>query len=149
MNRHRDGVARREDRHLSLDTVSMNVAEERYLREQLTERETPEVLFDRQWARELMSRVLTLLGERYAVRGRSEVFHALRPALLSGGSLRGGQVEELSVKLGISPGTVRITHNRFLIRYRSLLEKEVAQTVAGPEEVKGELEELMQIFAKR
>lgn len=149
INRHREGQARREDLHVSLDEVSLDDAGERYLREQLIESETPEVQFDRQWARELMNRVLGQLRERYAARGRLELFRALRPALLSGGSLRGGEVEELSRKLELSPGTVRVAHNRLLGRFRTLLEKEVVQTVDHPDDVKAELEDLMSFFARK
>jgi DNA-directed RNA polymerase specialized sigma24 family protein len=149
-SRHRD--TQHELQHISLDNsaiFSLENLAQRYLNERFTDNDTPERVFERQWARELLNHVLQQLGEHYAKRGKSEIFNALRPTLLGGGSLRGEPVEALTKRLGMTPGMLRITKMRLLAKYKELLEKEVLRTVENKEDVRKEIEHLMSLFAKR
>ncbi len=148
-SRHRD--TQHERQLISLDhsaAFSLETAAQRYLSERFTDSDSPERVFERQWARELLNQVLQQLGEYYAKRGKSEIFNALRPTLLGGGSLRGEPVEALAERLGMTPGMLRITKMRLLTKYRELLEKEVLRTVEDKEDVRSEIEHLMSLFAK-
>lgn len=120
----------------------------RYRAERFPEHDTPERLFDRQWARELLTRVLNRLETQYAERGKSAVFATLGPVLQRGGNLREEDTAALAEALGLSGGALRVTHHRFLKDYRALLEEEVFQTVAAREEIQAEIDHLMTVFGK-
>jgi RNA polymerase sigma factor (sigma-70 family) len=105
---------------------------------------TPDKLYERQWAQALLDRVLTLLREEYAGAGKAEWF-----ALLSGTLSRPrgeAPYRELAVALGTTEGAVKMGVQRMRARYRALLRAEVAETVAGPEEIEGEIRHLFATF---
>ena len=120
--------------------------EERYAKERFSEGDTAERVFDRKWGHALMARVLARLREKCEERGKCEVFAALRPVLLSGGSLCGHDAAAIAAKLGMSEGTLRVSLNRHLQDYRAILEDEVLQTVEHPADVDAEIVHLMSVF---
>jgi len=120
----------------------------RYREERFPDHETPERLFDRQWARELMSRVLRRLEGEYAEREKGEIFAALMPVLERGGSLRDEDAPALAARLGVNASMLRTRLHRFLQDYRNLLEAEVLQTVTSREEVEAEVAHLQASFRK-
>ncbi len=122
--------------------------EARYREERFPDHETPERLFDRQWARELLTRVLHQLETQYIGRGKGAIFTALAPVLQRGGSLREEDAPALAARLGLSAGMLRTRLHRFLQEYRELLEAEVFQTVATREEVEAEIAHLQAAFRK-
>ncbi len=133
-NWHRDHAAQR--REESLDApLHGDEDERRYRAERFPDHETPERAFDRQWARELLTRVLRQLEAQYAGRGKSAVFTTLAPVLQHGGSLREADAPALAAQLGIGPSVLRTRLHRFLKDYRALLEAEVLQTVTSREEI--------------
>jgi RNA polymerase sigma-70 factor (ECF subfamily) len=144
-NWHRDHAARR----LEVGAPEQeNDDEIRYRTDRFSEQDTPERLFDRQWARELLTHVLQRLEAQYAERGKSAVFTALSPVLQRGGSLRGEDTGALAASLGQSETTLRKTLQRFLEDYRALLEAEVFLTVEHHEEVADEIRHLQAAFRK-
>jgi RNA polymerase sigma-70 factor (ECF subfamily) len=122
-------------------------AEDRYLQEQLTETDTPDLLYQRKWAAELMQAVLVRLRKQYELKKKLPLFEALRPVLLDGGSLREEGSATLAAQLGIKPGALRIGLMRLLEDYRKLLEEEILQTVRDREEARQEFRELMGLFS--
>lgn len=104
--------------------------------------DAPDRAFDRQWALALLDLVLRRLRQEYADCGRDDLFLALKD------TLSGGRSEipyrELGARLAMSEGAVKVAAHRLRQRYRELLREEIANTVAGPEEVE---EELRQLFA--
>ena len=102
--------------------------------------DTPDRAFDRQWALALLDVVLGRLRQEYSDSGRDDLFVALKD------TLSGGRAEipyrELGGRLGMSEGAVKVAAHRLRRRYRELLREEIANTVAGPEEVEEELREL-------
>jgi DNA-directed RNA polymerase specialized sigma24 family protein len=122
--------------------------ENRYRAEQFPEHDTPEQAFDRQWARELLTRVFGQLRAQYAARHKSAVFEVLSPVLLRGGSLRGEDFPVLASALGLSGGALRTAHHRLLHDYRALLEAEVFQSVSTRAEVDAEIGHLMTVFQR-
>jgi len=124
-------------------------AEERYLREQLTDQDTPDRLFARKWAQELLTRVLVRLRDDHRTRGKEALFSALKPVLISGGSLRDENSAALSASLGMTIVALRKALERMLDDYRDLLEEEVRQTVDEPSEVDEEISDLQTVFRQR
>ena len=121
---------------------------ERYDREIGTTSENPEVILDRRWAHELLSRVLATLRHAYADRGKERLFEVMLPILLAGGRLQRGQSATLATKLGMSEGAVRVALSRLLRDYRDTLEAAVSETVSSREEVPEEISYLLSLFSR-
>ena len=100
--------------------------------------ETPEVLFERRWALELLDRVLARLEAEHAG-DRAARFAALKPCL-SGSA--GRSYAELGTELNLSEAAVKVAVHRLRGRFRDLLKAEVADTVAAPGDVADELRTL-------
>ena len=127
------------------DILSLNVAEiEAALAPALADRVTPEVLFDRRWARTVMDRALTALATEYAVRDQAELFGRLKPALVDGD---GGGHAELGRALGLSEGAVAVALHRLRRRYRELVRHEVAQTAGSAADLEDELRHLRAVWS--
>ena len=138
----------RQRQELSTDAEQFTaVDEDRYLREKFDAQDTPDRVFERKWAQELMRRVFQQLGEDYAARGKSALFQALQPVILRGGSLRGEDPGALAASLEMQETALRMALSRLLRHYRTALEKEVRQTVDGEDEVAGELAYLRRLFS--
>lgn len=118
-------------------------AEQRYALEPRDEA-TPEVEFDRAWARELLAAVLHKLGESYRAAGKGAVFEALQSNLTGGGSDDYAAAESA---LGISAGAVRFAAFKLRERYREMLRAAILETVTSEEEAEEELAHLRGIFA--
>ena len=117
--------------------------EQRYEREMGSTIDSPDVAFDRRWCEELLQRVVRRLESEYAEKGKQELFAALLPVLVSGGSLRDHDSEELASKLSMTPGAVRAALLRLLRDYRGHLVGEVRQTVDARDDVEQEIACLM------
>jgi RNA polymerase sigma-70 factor (ECF subfamily) len=124
----------------SFDAVQ---AEERYAIEP-ADNLTPDRLFQRRWALDLLEQTLVALSEEYARQGKSALFAALRPFLGFGtGAVK--TYEELVTELGMPAGTLKNHVFRMRERWRELLFDRVAGTLNDPtaEEVRAELAELI------
>ena len=125
---------------LSLDWAA---AEKRFDLEPATQ-ESPDKLFEKQWALTLLSDVLTRLGREYQSEGKTEWFAALRQTLLG---LRESQpYAELAVKLGLSEGAIKVAVHRLRKRYRELIREEIAKTLEDAREVEAEMRDLFQVL---
>ena len=146
INRHRDERRRgadevsRDDERFALDPK----LEQRYERE--TASAPPDVLFDRQWCAQLLQRVLGHLEADYAEAGKRDLFAALTPVLMTGGSLRGHEPEAIAATLSMSEAALRTALSRMLRDYRKLLVAEVRQTVEAREDVDAEIAHLMSVM---
>ena len=74
-----------------------------------------------------------------------EVFARLEPGLSGLGTP--GVYAEWSATLGISEGAVRVVLHRLRRRIGQLLRDEIAQTVASPQEIDGEIRHLFMAIA--
>lgn len=146
-NRDTNRIKGREVHHELVD--AMAAAERRYRSDKSAHHESPDRLYDRQWASELMNHVLERLRGRYAGKGREPLFETLRPGLLNGGSLGGLNTAELARNLGISAGALRTAFHRLLDDYREELRLEILQTVENQALAKIEYDELIAIFSVR
>lgn len=115
-------------------------AEERYRLEPATD-ETPDRLFDRKWAWELMNQARQALRAEYTGAGKEDVFALLEPFLV------GGRDAELrtcvATTLGVSTGAVDVALHRLRKRYGEIVRELIAQTVAALEDVDTEIQHLM------
>ena len=126
---------------LSLD---FNVGEKRFLQEPQS-RETSEQQFERDWAVTLLEQVLGSLESEYESNGKGELFSALRPYLTP---YPEESYAEVSQKLGISPGAIKVSVHRLRARYRELLKAEIACTVVDREEIEDEIRKLFTTFER-
>lgn len=135
----RGAAARRGGRqlHFPLDFAE---AERAFAAERRHE-ETPDRLFDRKWAAIVLERALERLRGEYAASGKADVARALLPYLTESTDLR--SYRAVAADLGLSEGAVKVAVHRLRQRYGVILRAEVAETVAGEQEVDAELRELL------
>lgn len=100
--------------------------------------ETPEVLFDRQWAVQLLEVVHDRLRQEYDANNKQELYKQLKPLLVGAGPSQ----RELAKRLGMTEGAVKTAAYRMRTRYAQLLRQEIAETVEDPAEVDNEITHL-------
>jgi RNA polymerase sigma-70 factor (ECF subfamily) len=121
------------DRMVSIDADD---AENRYRFEPAHDL-TPDRLFDRVWAMTLLERVVGLLAEEYAAKGRANVFDRLKIVLVHGkGTV---PAAELAADLGTTAGAIDKSMHKLRRRYRTLLEQEIAATLDDPSDLDEEI----------
>jgi len=101
---------------------------------------TPDLLFQRDWALEVLSQVLSRLREEYVRRNSLALFEGLKNAMA--GELDAPSYAQLAQQLTTTPQAVKTAAHRLRARYREILRDEVAQTVADPALVDEEICEL-------
>lgn len=116
--------------------------EERYRFEPL-ETETPDQIFERDWAISLLDRVLSRLRDEFTQHGSPADFERLKLFLL-------GQSEvpyaELAREMGATEGGLKVAIHRLRKRYRIIFQTEIADTVADPAEVDSEIRFLFAVL---
>lgn len=128
-------------------TISFDAqdAEERYAIEPVEEA-TPQSLYEQAWAVAVLDQAMTLLETEYATAGKQTLFEHLAACLQ--GDRQDSTYAELGAKLAMSEGAVKVAVHRLRQRYRELLRASVANTVADPLEVDGELRHLMDVLSR-
>jgi RNA polymerase sigma-70 factor (ECF subfamily) len=124
---------------LSLDAAA---AEQRYLREPVGGLD-PEKLYMRRWALVTIERALAALRAEYAAGDakKARELEAVMPALL--GEPPAGGYDALAARLGTTPGALRTA----AARWRQLLRREVAETMAPGADVDAEITDLMRALS--
>jgi len=119
--------------------------EERYQREPVDD-ETPERIFERRWALDVLDRVVEKLRNEFVQHGRPEHFERLKVFLL-------GKAEApyaaLAREMNTSDGALKVAIHRLRKRYRELFRLEIADTVADPADVESELRFLAAVLSKK
>lgn len=121
---------------LSLNTEE---AEGRFAQE-ATGGDSPEKAFDRRWALTLLDRALARLREEATAAGKLPQFEALKRFLSD--TANAGDYAALEAQLNVEPGGVAVAVHRLRLRYREIVRAEIAQTVAGEDELKAEMRHL-------
>jgi RNA polymerase sigma-70 factor (ECF subfamily) len=103
--------------------------------------ESPDRLYERQWALALMENALHRLEEEQAAAGRVELLATLRPFLSR--EPEAGEYATLAARLGLVPGTLAVQVHRLRERYRQLVRAAVADTVDSPLEIDAEMRHLL------
>ena len=108
--------------------------------------DNPEYLFDREWALETIAGALQALRDEMVQAGKSEQFDALK------GSLTGEDEsprEEITARLGMSEGAVKVAVHRLRQRYRKLLRAAIAETVSNEADLNDEMRYLVTVLRRR
>lgn len=124
---------------MSVVPLEIETAEGRFQLEPRTD-ETPERVFDREWALILLDNVLRRLQTEMTRAGRDGHFAQLKE-FLTGEEQPAGYVAAASA-LGMSAGATRVAVHRLRRRFAELVRSEIARTVSSAEEVEGELRHL-------
>jgi hypothetical protein len=119
-------------------SIDEQTAEGRYAYEPATDL-TPERLFDRRWALELLSEAMRRLEAEYQRGGLSDLFLILQPYLV--GEQCGG-FADLASRLNKSEGAARVMVCRLRNRFRKVIRDTIAATVSDPAQIETELKEL-------
>jgi len=101
---------------------------------------TPERLYERRWAMTLLEQVLGRLRDEFGETGKLNLFDRLKEFLTGQKGAR--SYRQVGDELAMSEGAVKVAVHRLRRRYRELLKAEIAQTVAGPEELDDEVRHL-------
>jgi hypothetical protein len=96
--------------------------------------QSPERLYEKQWALTFLDHVLSLLGD---AKGKDKQFQALKPFLA--GEIGPDSYEVAARTLGVSEAAAKVAAHRARRRYREILRAEIAETVAGQQEVDDEI----------
>ena len=109
------------------------------------DRLTPEEIYERRWALTILERVLGKLREEFEGDGRGPEFERLR-GFLTGEEPR-LPYREVAAALSTSETAVKTAVHRLRQRFGHLLRQEIAETVAGPDEVDDEVRYLLGVIA--
>lgn len=123
-------------------SIDVNTVEDRIVFEPIDSL-TPERIFERQWARTLLDRVLGRLAEIERT-SNPERFDRLRNCL--SGSESSLNYRHLADGLGMTEGAVRVTIHRLRKRFARLLREEVAETVDSEAAVSDEIRFLREVL---
>jgi RNA polymerase sigma-70 factor (ECF subfamily) len=111
-----------------------------------THTETPERIFDRDWALELIRHVIEQLQREQVAAGHGKRFQILAAHLMEKDSAVAHF--DLASQLGISEGAARIALHRLRQRCQQLVNSELRKLVDSPEEVAAELRHLVSVLAR-
>jgi RNA polymerase sigma-70 factor (ECF subfamily) len=105
---------------------------------------SPDEAYDREWAVALLEQVIVRLREEWAAEGKADRFEQMKIFLTVGK----GEIPhaEKAAELGMEETALRVAVHRMRKRYRELLRREVAQTLADPAMVEEELAVLLGAF---
>lgn len=143
---HRDGAKERLE--VSLEAgLDLDGADRRFLQEHLKDEDTPERVYLRKWAFELICTAQKKLRSSYRVSGREALYEALLPGLYNGGTLKGEDAKRAMAALGMSHGAVRVAMHRLRADHRQTLRNEVRHTVERDEDVDAEITHLLAAFS--
>ena len=101
-------------------------------------------IFDRRWATTLLEQAMARLREAYTEGNKGTLFARL--AVFLTGNTPESSYAEIAASLNMSEGALKVAVHRLRQRYGELLRAEIAQTVAAPDEVDGELQYLFAVL---
>lgn len=126
---------------ISKFSIDVDDAERRYLLEPV-DGWTPEKLYDRGWALEVLKQALAKLQNEFESKSKGPLFQRLQSSL-TGSEPDPQSYADIATELGMTEGAVKVAAFRLRSRFRELLVETVSDTVNSPDEVDGELDELM------
>jgi RNA polymerase sigma-70 factor (ECF subfamily) len=116
--------------------------EKRYGREP-KHRQDPEKLFERQWARTVLSNALERLRSEFETSPERHRWHRLENVLT--GEPTGQRYRDLAEELGMSESAVKVSVHRLRKRYGEVLRDEVARTVGDRADIDEEVRYLLTV----
>ena len=122
---------------LSLDVAT---AEGRYVIDPADDL-TPEKLFERRWAMEVLDRAMARMRERAVRAGDAQRFERLKTYVT--GEDSGPGYRALAAELGMTEAAVAVAVHRMRKEFGRRLREEIAETVADPREIDDEIRHLL------
>ena len=104
----------------------------------------PDARFDRDWANATVAQALAALDAECGQRGKAAQFARLREFLTW--DQAEPEIAAAARDLGLDVGALRVAVHRLRLGFRRHLETQIAQTVTTPEELRGELQHLVEIL---
>ncbi len=122
--------------------LSIDAAEEKYQLQPYTDL-SPDNIYDKAWALELLNQTMQSLEEYYVAKDRLDVYNHIKVYL--GWNSGEETYESLSEKSGISVSSIKVEVSRMRKRYKDILTENVKQTVdvSTEDEIRAELMELL------
>ena len=143
-NEWRRDAAQKRGGERSVISLDFDDGEHRY-RLEPSHDQTPDRIFERQWALTLLDQALTKLRAEFDATGKIELFDRLKMFL--GGQESTVPYRELGRKLNMSEGAIKVAVHRMRRRYRALLREEIQRTIGAAEDVDEELRQLFDTLA--
>lgn len=143
-NQWRDARAQKRGGGRPLLSLDFAAGESRYRAEPAHDL-TPERVFERRWALELLERALARLRDNYERLGKLPLYEQLKPCLA--GAEEAPTYHEAAERLCMTESAVKVAVHRMRERCRRVLRDEIAQTVADPAEVDDELRHLFDVLS--
>ncbi len=107
---------------------------------------TPDLEYDRAWARTVLANALRRLHQECAGTGHAALCAAIEPVLFADETA--SPYRDIGEQLRMSEGAVRVAAHRIRARLRGLVRDEVVQTVARQEDWEQEVRYLVSLFAR-
>jgi RNA polymerase sigma-70 factor (ECF subfamily) len=126
---------------LSLDIED---GETRYSREPV-DNLSPEKLFERYWALEVLKEAMARLKAEYATANKIELFDYLKTYLT--GEQDSIPYRDAADRLSMTEGAVKVAAHRLRQHYAEFVREQIAQTVTTPEQIEEEICELYAALA--
>jgi len=108
--------------------------------------ETPDALFDHEWALAVIERALGCVEAESVEAGSGAMFQALQPWLSS--SADPPAQAEVAAGLGMTEGAVKVAIHRLRKRFREIVRGEVAQTLHDQGELDAEMQHLIAALSR-
>ncbi len=128
----------------ALVSIDRRDAEGRYLAEPAHEL-TPERLFERRWALEVLDQSLEQLGQEFRQMGKGALYERLK--LILTGALGAVSYGEIGQALGMTEQAVKKAAERLRRRFREIIRAQISGTVVDPSEVDDELRAMFAILS--
>jgi RNA polymerase sigma-70 factor (ECF subfamily) len=139
-NEHDRKVAQKRGGQSRLVSIDLASAESSYQLEPV-ESTTPEHIFERRWALALLDCVVQRLQGEYAAAGKQPLFNELKVFLVMEDAP--SSYADLSRRMQLSEGALKVAVHRLRKRYGQLLSVEVTRTLDGHSSVRDEINELI------
>lgn len=107
--------------------------------------QSPDKLYDREWALALLGKVLADLEAACRAEGGAAQFETLKPCLTADSARI--PYAEIARHLGTTEGAARVAVHRLRKRYRHLLTEEISRTLSSPSAVEEEMRSLFAALA--
>jgi RNA polymerase sigma-70 factor (ECF subfamily) len=120
-------------------SLNLEAGESRYVLEPVDE-QSPERLYEKQWALTFLDQVLNEFRDEFAAKGKDDQFQILKPFLA--GTTGPESYAVAARALGVSEAAAKVAVHRARRRYREILRALIAETVDGPQEVDDEIRHL-------
>lgn len=128
-------------------SVDLPGAEAHYSAMLYAQTESPDDVYEREWASTVVARVLARLRAEAVERGQESVFEHLKSSLV--GDRPGVTYHDLADRLKLSEGAIKMVAMRLRERCGALFREEIAQTVENPAEIESEITHLFEVFGRR